>query len=270
MNTSIQNVSVSHKPSITKIAEGALLIAVAALAVNGIISFTAPSYIWKGEIPMFTPDLFDHPYEAPTVEDIVSGMETLDRVSMTAAVLVALYPVYHAIWCLCAGVGCNCKAPVFCGRMSRRFGSLSACSLLAVLAVCRGFECYIDGGATGDKLLMIVGLFLMVTSIALVSGCVLACIVKWYELKGPGRYRGDEALVAWFGRADVLLNRASSNMVLLYGAEMLACAASLIFGYGIASTIASIITIALTAWGIVLAIIFIPLCIGCVSASSKD
>mgnify|MGYP007126807209 CR=1 FL=1 len=36
MNTSIQNVSVSHKPSITKIAEGALLIAVAALAVNGI------------------------------------------------------------------------------------------------------------------------------------------------------------------------------------------------------------------------------------------
>ena len=151
MNTSIQNVSVSHKSSITKIAEGALLIAVAALAVNGIISFTAPSYIWKGEIPMFTPDLFDHPYEAPTAEDIVSGMETLDRVSMAAAVLVALYPVYHAIWCLCAGAGCNCKAPVFCGRMSRRFGSLSACSLLAVLAVCRGFECYIDGGVTGDK-----------------------------------------------------------------------------------------------------------------------
>ena len=117
---------------------------------------------------------------------------------------------------------------------------------------------------------MIVGLFLMVTSIALVSGCVLACSVKWYELKGPGRYRGDEALVAWFGRADVLLNRASSNMVPLYGAEMLACAASLIFGYGIASAIASIITIVLTAWGIVLAIIFIPLCIGCVSASSKD
>ena len=84
MNTSIQNVSVSHKPSITKIAEGVLLIAVAALAVDGIISFTAPSYIWKGEIPMFTPDLFDHPYDAPTAEDIVSGMETLDRVSMVA------------------------------------------------------------------------------------------------------------------------------------------------------------------------------------------
>lgn len=117
---------------------------------------------------------------------------------------------------------------------------------------------------------MIVGLFLMVTSIALVSGCVLACIVKWYELKGPGRYRGDKALIAWFGRADALLDRASSNMVLLYGAEMLACAASLIFGYGIASAIASIITITLTAWGIVLAIIFIPLCIGCVLASSKD
>lgn len=269
MNTSIQNVPASHKPSIAKIAEGVLLIAAAALAVNGIVSFTAPSYIWKGEIPMFTPDLFDHPYDAPTAEDIVSGMETLDRVSMAAAVLVALYPVYHAIWCLCAGVGCNCKAPVFCGRMSRRFGSLSACSLLAALAVCRGFECYIDGGATGDKPLMIVGLFLMVTSIALVFGCVLANIVKWYELKGPGRYRGDKALIAWFGRADALLDRASSNIALLYGAELLACIASLIFGYGVACVIASIITTGLTAWGIVLVIIFIPLCIGCVSASSK-
>ena len=59
-------------------------------------------------------------------------------------------------------------------------------------------------------------------------------------------------------------------MVLLYGAEMLACAASLIFGYGVASAIVSIITTALTAWGIVLAIIFLPLCIACVSASSKN
>lgn len=270
MNTSIQNVRTFPRPSIAKLAEGVLLIAVAALAVIGVISFTAPSHIWKGEIPMFTPDLFDHPYDAPTAEDIVSGMETLDLVSTVAAVLVALYPVYHAIWSLCAGIGCDCKAPVFCGRMSRRFGSLSACSLLAVLAVCRGFECYIDGGATGDKPLMIVGLFLMVTSIALVLGCALACIVKWYELKGPGRYRGDMALIAWFGRADALLDRASSNMVLLYGAEMLACAASLIFGYGVASAIVSIITTALTAWGIVLAIIFLPLCIACVSASSKN
>ena len=219
MNTSIQNVPSPPRQSIAKLAEGALLITVAALAVIGIISFTAPSCIWKSEIPMFTPDLFDHPYDAPTAEDIVSGMKTLDLVSMVAAVLVALYPVYHAIWCLCAGIGCDCKAPVFYGRMSRRFGSLSACSLLAVLAVCRGFECYIDGGATGDKLLMIVGLFLMATSIALVFGCALACVVKWYELKGPGRYRGDRALITWFGRADALLDCVSSNLVLLYGAE---------------------------------------------------
>lgn len=101
MNTSIQNVSVSHRPSIAKIAEGVLLIAVAALAVNGIISFTAPSYIWKGEIPMFTPDLFDHPYDAPTAEDIVSGMGTLDLVSMVAAVLV------HFWLCLPCVVGLN-------------------------------------------------------------------------------------------------------------------------------------------------------------------
>ena len=131
MNTSIQNVPASPKPSVAKIVEGVLLIAVAALAVVGIISFTAPSHIWKDEIPMFTPDLFDHPYDAPTAEDIVSGMETLDLVSTVAAVLVALYPVYHAIWSLCAGIGCDCKAPVFCGRMSRRFGSLSRYELLS-------------------------------------------------------------------------------------------------------------------------------------------
>ncbi|MEE1529184.1 MAG: hypothetical protein UF085_03750 [Collinsella sp.] len=257
MDTSIQNVSASHKPSIAKIAEGALLIAVAALAVVGIISFTSPSHIWRGEIPMFKPDLFDHPYTAPTAEDIVSGMETLNRASTVAAVLVALYPVYHAIWCLCAGVGCNCKAPAFCGRMSRRFGSLSACSLLTVLAACRGFECYIDGGVTGDKPLMILGLFLMALSIALVLGCVLACAVKRYETNDPGCRCGHRGLFTCFSRADVLLERASSNIVLLYGAELIACVASLLIGCGIASAISIIVT----AGVMVAVIVFAPLCI---------
>ena len=60
-------------------------------------------------------------------------------------------------------------------------------------------------------------------------GCALMCLFKWFLAKGPGRNFGSGFAVELVRLADVLLKRASSNLVLCYVAELLACLLALVF-----------------------------------------
>ncbi len=55
------------------------------------------------------------------------------------------------------------------------------------------------------------------------------CLFKWFLAKGPGRNFGSGFAVELVRLADVLLKRASSNLVLCYVAELLACLLALAF-----------------------------------------
>ena len=48
------------------------------------------------------------------------------------------------------------------------------------------------------------------------------CLFKWFLAKGPGRNFGSGFAIELVRLADVLLKRASSNLVLCYVAELLA------------------------------------------------
>ena len=229
MNTSIQTSSTvaevaprTAKGEVVKLVQGALLIAVAAVAVAGIASVAAPFCVWKGEAALFLNESFHTAYPVPAIAEYASAAPGSDWASLLVAALIAAYPAYHAVWRVREGLGLSCEAPVFSRRVSRSLAAVSACLLLAMLFMDYGTSWLINGSAMGDQHLVESGHNAWTVSIMIMLGCALMCLFKWFLAKGPGRNFGSGFAVELVRLADVLLKRASSNLVLCYVAELLA------------------------------------------------
>lgn len=236
MNTSIQisSSAVDVAPSaakgeVVKLVQGALLIAVAALTVAGIASVAAPFCVWKGEVALFLNDLFHTTYPVPAIAEYASAASGSDWMSLLVAVLIAAYPAYHAVWRIREGFGLSCEVPVFSKRVSHFLAAVSACLLLTMPFMGYGTSWLINGSAMGDQSLVETGHHAWTISIMMMLGCALMCLFKWFVAKGPGRNFGSAFLIELVRLADVLLKRASSNLVLCYVAELLACVFALVF-----------------------------------------
>lgn len=235
MNASIQisssavnAASSTAKGEVIKLVQGALLIAVAAIAVAGIASVAAPFCVWKGEVALFLNDSFDTAYPVPAIAEYATAPGS-DWMSLLAAVLIAAYPAYHAVWRVREGFGLSCDVLVFSKRVSRFLAAVSACLLLAMPFMVYGTSWLINGGAMGDQGLVEAGHRAWTISIMIMFGCALMCLFKWFVAKGPGRNFGSGFATELVRLADVLLKRASSNLVLCYVVELLACVLALIF-----------------------------------------
>lgn len=236
MNTSIQisSSAVDVAPSTTKgevikLVQGALLIAVAAIAVAGIVSVAAPFCIWKGEVVLFLNESFHTNYSVSAITEYASAAPGSDWASLLVAVLIAAYPAYHAVWRVREGFGINCESPVFSKRVSRFLAAVSACLLLSMPLMGYGTAWLINGSAMGDQSLVEAGHRAWTVSIMIMLGCALMCLFKWFVAKGPGRNFGNGFAIELVCLSDVLLKRASSNLVLCYVAELLACVLALVF-----------------------------------------
>lgn len=252
MNTSIQisSSAVDVAPSTTKdevikLVQGALLIAVAAIAAAGIASVAAPFCVWKGEVALFLNDSFHTACPVPAIAEYASAASGFDWMSLLVATLIAAYPAYHAIWRVREGFGFSCEVPVFSRRVSRFLAAVSACLLLTMPFMGYGTSWLINGGAMGDQSLVEAGHRAWTISIMIMFGCALMCLFKWFVAKGPGRNYGSGFAVELVRLADVLLKRASSNLVLCYVAELLACVLALVF-----------IVVAYVAIGVAIALAF--------------
>lgn len=252
MNASIQisssDVDVAPnatKGEVVKLVQGALLIAVAAIAVVGVASVAAPFCVWKGEVALFLNDSFDTAYLVPAITEYASAAYGPDWMSLLMAALIAAYPAYHAIWRVREGFGLSCEAPVFNKRVSRFLAAVSACLLLSMPFMGYGTSWLINGSAMGDQGLVETGHHAWTISIMIMFGCALMCLFKWFVAKGPGRNFGSGFAIELVRLADVLLKRASSNLVLCYVAELLACVLALVF-----------IVVAYVAIGVVIALAF--------------
>lgn len=217
------------KGEVVKLVQGALLIAVAALTVAGIASVDAPFCVWKGEAALFLNESFHAAYPIPAITEYASAASGLDWMSLLVAALIAAYPAYHAAWRIREGFGLSCEAPMFSKRVSHFLAAVSACLLLAMLFMGYGTSWLINGSAMGDQSLIETGHHAWTVSIMIMLGCALMCLFKWFVAKGPGRNFGSGFLIELVRLADVLLKRASSNLVLCYVAELLACVLALIF-----------------------------------------
>ncbi|VWL89787.1 Uncharacterised protein [Collinsella aerofaciens] len=236
MNTSIQFSSSTlevapstNKGEVVKLVQGALLIAVAAIAVAGIASVAAPLRVWRGEIALFLNESFHTTYSIPAISEYASAASGLDWASVLVAALIAAYPAYHAVWRIREGFGLSCEAPVFSRRVSRFLAAVSACLLLTMPFMSYGASWLINGSAMGDQSLVETGHHAWTISIMMMLGCALMCLFKWVVAKGPGHNFGSGFLIELVRLADVLLKRASSNLVLCYVAELLACILALAF-----------------------------------------
>lgn len=236
MNTSIQ-ISASiveasprtAKGEVVKLVQGALLIAVAAVAAAGTASVAAPFCVWKGEVALFLNESFHAAFSISAIAEYASAVPGSDWASLLVAALIAAYPAYHAAWRVREGLGLSCEAPVFSGRVSRSLAAVSACLLLAMLFMGYGTAWLVNGSAVGDQSLVETGHNAWTVSIMMMLGCALMCLFKWFLAKGPGRNFGSGFAVELVRLADVLLKRASSNLVLCYVAELLACLLALAF-----------------------------------------
>ena len=217
------------KDEVVKLVQGALLIAVAAIAVAGIASVAAPFCVWKGEVALFLNDSFHTTYSVPAISEYASTAPGFDWASLLVAALIAAYPAYHAIWRVREGFGLSCKAPVFNKRVSRFLAAVSACLLLTIPFMGYGASWLISGSAMGNQSLVETGHHAWTISIMTMFGCTLMCLFKWFVAKGPGRNFGSGFAIELVRLADVLLKRASSNLVLCYVAELLACVLALVF-----------------------------------------
>lgn len=217
------------KGEVVKLVQGALLIAVAAIAVAGIASVAAPFCVWKGEVALFLNDSFDTAYLVPAITEYASAASGSDWMSLLVAALIAAYPAYHAVWRVREGFGLSCEAPVFSSRMSRFLTAVSACLLLSMLFMGYGTAWLVNGSAMGDQGLVEAGHRAWTISIMIMLGCALMCLFKWFVAKGTGRNFGSGFAIELVRLADVLLKRASLNLVLCYVAELLACVLALVF-----------------------------------------
>lgn len=266
MNTSIQ-ISASTveasprtaKGEVVKLVQGAPLIVVAAVAVAGIASVAAPFCVWKGEVALFLNESFHTNCSVSAIAGYASAAPGSDWASLLVAVLIAAYPAYHAVWRVREGFGLSCKAPVFSRRVSRSLAAVSACLLLAMLFMGYGTSWLINGSAMGDQNLVESGHNVWTVSIMIMLGCALMCLFKWFLAKGPGRNFGSGFAVELVRLADVLLKRASSNLVLCYVAELLACLLALAF-IAVAYVVASVaIALAFAAVALVVCLAGIPI-----------
>lgn len=266
MNASIQISSSAAEPAprtakgeAVKLVQGALLIAVAAVAAVGIASVAAPFCVWKGEVALFFDNSFHTNYSVSAIAEYASAAPGSDWASLLVAALVAAYPAYHAVWRVREGLGLSCEAPVFSKRVSRLLAAVSACLLLAMLFMGYGTSWLINGSAMGDQSLVESGHNVWAVSIMIMLGCVLMCLFKWFLAKGPGRNFGSGFAIELVRLADVLLKRASSNLVLCYVAELLACLLALAFA-AVAYVVVSVaIALAFAAVALVVCLAGIPI-----------
>lgn len=265
MNTSIQISSSAvesaphtAKGEVAKLVQGALLIAVAAVAAAGTASVAAPFCVWKGEVALFLNNSFHTTCSVPAIVEYALAAPGSDWASLLVAALIAAYPAYHAVWRVREGLGLSCEAPVFCSRVSRLLAAVSACLLLAMLFMGYGTSWLINGSAMGDQSLVESGHNVWAVSIMIMLGCALMCLFKWFIAKGPGRNYGSGFAVELVRLADVLLKRASSNLVLCYVAELLACLLALAF-IAVAYVVVSVaIVLAFAAVALVVCIAGLP------------
>lgn len=236
MNTSIQISSSAVEPAprtakgeVVKLVQGALLVAVAAVAAAGTASVAAPFCVWKGEVALFLNESFHAAFSISAIAEYASAVPGSDWASLLVAALIAAYPAYHAVWRVREGFGLSCETPVFCSRVSRLLAAVSACLLLAMPFMGYGTSWLINGSAVGDQSLVETGHNAWTVSIMMMLGCALMCLFKWFLAKGPGRNFGSGFAIELVRLADVLLKRASSNLVLCYVAELLACLLALTF-----------------------------------------
>ncbi len=244
---------------VVKLVQGALLIAVAAVAAVGIASVAAPLCVWKGEVALFLNESFHTNCSVAAIAGYASAAPGSDWASLLVAALIAAYPAYHAVWRVREGLGLSCEAPVFSRRVSRSLAAVSACLLLAMLFMGYGTSWLINGSAMGDQHLVESGHNAWTVSIMIMLGCALMCLFKWFLAKGPGRNFGSGFAVELVRLADVLLKRASSNLVLCYVAELLACLLALAF-IAVAYVVASVaIALAFAAVALVVCLAGIPI-----------
>ena len=265
MNTSIQisssaveTASSATKGEVVKLVQGALLIAIAAFVAAGIASVAAPFCVWKGEVALFLNDSFHTNCSVSEIAECASAAPRSDWASLLVAALVAAYPAYHAVWRVREGFGLSCEAPLFNSRVSRLLAAVSACLLLAMLFMGYGTSWLINGSAMGDQSLVESGHNVWNVSIMIMLGCALMCLFKWFLAKGPGRNFGSGFAVELVRLADVKLKRASSNLVLCYVAELLACLLALAF-IAVACVVVSVaIALAFAAVALVVCLAGIP------------
>ena len=264
MNTSIQIPSSdveaaprTTKGEVIKLVQGALLIAVAAIAVAGIASVAAPFRVWKGEVALFLNDSFDTAYPVPAIAEYAAASGS-DWMSLLVAALIAAYPAYHAVWRVREGFGLSCEAPVFSKRVSRFLAAVSACLLLSMLFMGYGTAWLVSGSAMGDQSLVEAGHRAWNVSILMMLGCALMCLFKRFVAKGPGCNFGSGFAIELVRLSDVLLRRASSNLVLCYVAELLACVLALVFIAVAYAAVSVAIALALTAVALVVCLAGLP------------
>lgn len=266
MNTSIQISSSAvdtaprtAKGEVVKLVQGALLVAVAAVAAAGIASVAAPFCVWKGEVALFLNESFNTANSISAIAECASAAPGSDWASLLVAVLIAAYPAYHAVWRVREGLGLSCEAPVFSRRLSRLLAAVSACLLLSMPFMGYGTAWLVSGSAMGDQGLVESGHNAWTVSIMMMLGCALMCLFKWFLAKGPGRNFGSGFAVELVRLADVPLKRASSNLVLCYVAELLACLLALAF-IAVAYVVASVaIVLAFAAVALAVCLAGIPI-----------
>ena len=266
MNSSIQIPSSAVEPAphaakgeVVKLVQGALLIAVAAFAVAGIASVAAPFCDWKGEIALLLNESFHATCSVPAIAGYASAAPGSDWASLLVAALIAAYPAYHAIWRVREGFGLSCEAPVFSRRVSRSLAAVSVCLLLAMLFMGYGTSWLINGSAMGDQSLVESGHNVWAVSIMIMLGCALMCLFKWFLAKGPGRNFGSGFAIELVRLADILLKRVSSNLVLCYVVELLACLLVLAFIVVACVAVSVAIALAFAAVALVVCLAGLPI-----------
>ena len=266
MNTSIQIPSCAvesaprtAKGEVVKLVQGALLVAVAAVAAAGIASVAAPFCVWKGEVALFFDNSFHTNYYVSAIAEYATAAPGSDWASLLVAALVAAYPAYHAVWRVREGLGLSCEAPVFSRRVSRSLAAVSACLLLAMLFMGYGTSWLINGSAMGDQSLVESGHNVWAVSIMIMLGCALMCLFKWFLAKGPGRNFGSGFAIELVRLADILLKRVSSNLVLCYVVELLACLLVLAFIVVACVAVSVAIALAFAAVALVVCLAGLPI-----------
>lgn len=268
MNTSIQISSSAvetaphaTKGEVVKLVQGALLIAIAAFVAAGIASVASPFCVWKGEAAQFLNDSFHTNYSVSAITEYASAASDFDWMSLLVAALIAVYPAYHAVWRVREGFGLSCEAPVFSNRVSRCLAAVGACLLLSMPFMGYGTSWLINGSAMGDQSLVETGHHAWTISIMIMFGCTLMCLFKWFVAKGPGRNFGNGFAIELVRLADVLLKRASSNLVLCYVAELFACVLALVFIVVAYVAISVAFALVVTAVALVLCLAGLPFAI---------